>query len=377
MKKILMFAASGLLAPAAAHAEIRTSVTTKFGPSPTIDKAPVSGTPARLRRTDEEQPGWEMPTLAMFDDGKSGLAFAMTTELNGVVANHRIQLSLTKFSLTQSPTDGSVSAAADMTGAKFVTNNDGNEYRNANHPDAYSIFDGKLIAVEYNYQPQNGGNTERYLQVFNKEGIAVLPQTKIFAKNNDDCSMNQDDRSTASIKRSATVERIAGWRGCNGNGNDDGWVSIHDITCSADLSSCTVAKIADLSVCPREERSHGAVSFGTDPNTVIATWTEGNTQPQRDGTWMAAVNVGDGQNGANAQSRLLWKKQIDGRKDLDGIRTYSMRAMQARVQKLDPATGKLVNTDQLIFRAGDLKGNNNGNGNPSSILPCAARKGGG
>jgi uncharacterized protein (TIGR03382 family) len=190
-----------------------------------------------------------------------------------------------------------------------------------------------------------------------------MPQTLLFAKNNDDASMCEDAKCSDTIVTAPGKARIVGWRGANGNGRDDGWVSIHDITCDAGLTSCTLAKIADLSLCPREERSHGAVTFGTDPNTVIATWTEGNTQPQRDGTWIAAVNVGAGENGANAQSRLLWKKQVEGRKDSpSGIRTYSMRAMQSRILKTDAATGKLVATDQLIWRSGDLRGNNNGNG---------------
>ncbi len=358
MKKLLMFAASGLLTPALASAD---ATFTTFAPAPTLDKAPVSGTPnARLRRTDEEQPGHEMPVTAMFDDGKSGLVFAMSTELKGVGATHRMQLSLTPFALAQN-TAGAVEARADITAAKFVTANDGNEYRNANHPDAYPILGGKLIAVEYNYQPNNTNNTERYMMVFDKTGKAVMAQTKIFAKNNDDCSMNQDAQSTATRSISGTSERLVGWRGCNGNGSDDGWVSIHDVTCAADLSSCTVAKVADLSVCPREERSHGTVSFGTDPNTVIATWTEGNTQPQRDGTWMAAINVGQGATGANAQSRLLWKKQLDGRKDLDGVRTYSMRAKSNRITQVDPATGKTAATDMLFVQTNDLAGNNNTN----------------
>lgn len=356
LKKLMMFAATGLLMPALATAEGQIST---FVKSPTLDKAQVSGTPARLRRQDEQQPGNEMSVAAMFKDGKSGLAFAMTTELNGVRAQHRMQLSLTKFTLGQNAA-GKVVATADMLGSKFVTANDGNEYRNANHPDAYPIMDGNLIAVEYNYQPNNTNNTERYMMVFDPTGKAVMPQTRVFAKNNDDASMNQDIASTATRQISPTVARLVGWRGANGNGNDDGWVSIHDLTCDAAYTTCSLAKIADLSVCPREERSHGSVSFGIDPNTIIATWTEGNTQPQRDGTWMAAINVGQGQNGNNAQSRLLWKKQIDGRKDIDGIRTYSMRAKQSRIMKMD-AAGKLVATDQIIWQSNDLEGRNNGN----------------
>src|SRR5690606_18184833 len=74
--------------------------------------------------------------------------------------------------------------------------------------------------------------------------------------------------------------------------------------------------------------------------------------------WMAAVNIGPGENGANADSRLLWKKQIDGRRDANGYRTYSMRAMHERIKTVDATTGQLVSTNKIIWRSGDLQGNN-------------------
>jgi MYXO-CTERM domain-containing protein len=152
------------------------------------------------------------------------------------------------------------------------------------------------------------------------------------------------------------------YAGANGNGRDDGWAGIVDLDCSAG-ATCTLAKVADISLCPREERSRGACSVSdSDPNTAICTWTEGNTQPQRDGVWMSAINIGDGQNGANAQDRILWKKQIAGRTDENGMRTYAMRMSQSRIQKVDAITGKLVNTDEIIIRWGGLQGNNNTNG---------------
>jgi hypothetical protein len=48
----------------------------------------------------------------------------------------------------------------DLTKARFATDNIGNEYRNANHPSVTPIMDGKLMAVRYNYQPNNTNNTE-------------------------------------------------------------------------------------------------------------------------------------------------------------------------------------------------------------------------
>ena len=42
----------------------------------------------------------------------------------------------------------------------------------------------------------------------------------------------------------------------------------------------------------KSARTASARSSARDPNTAICSWTEGNTQPQRDGTWMAAINIG-------------------------------------------------------------------------------------
>ena len=149
MKKLqlAMFAVTGLL-PAAAQADIRAGQTTKVIASSATDLAPVTGTtPPRLRRTDEEQPGNEMVHAAMFGDGKTGLYFSMSTDLNGTRATDRIQLAMVPFHLAQAA-DGTVSAVADMTGARFVTNNRGNEYRNANHPSTFTAFDGNTICAE-------------------------------------------------------------------------------------------------------------------------------------------------------------------------------------------------------------------------------------
>jgi hypothetical protein len=132
-------------------------------------------------------------------------------------------------------------------------------------------------------------------------------------------------------------------------------------------NKATFSQDFDVSLCPREERSRGSVTAVTaDANTVYATWTEGNTQPQRDGTWMAAVDVTPGAHAGNdQQASILWKKQMDGKKTLDlgngqTVRTYSMRAMMESVM-LPDSTGKLINSDMVIWRAGDVRGNNNGN----------------
>lgn len=361
----LMYVVAGLSLSAAieksAAADVGAYESTEILSPSESDLAPVTGNPPRLRRTDQEQPGAEMAHLAFFKGNKTGLYFEMRSgELNGALPNDRIQLAMVPFSLTQDAASGSVKAAAAMTGARFVTNNRGNEHRNANHPIAYAINDGANICAEYNYQPNNTNNTERYVQCFDPTGATVLAQTKIYAKNNDDCSMNQDANSTTVVSSVAGKNRLVGWRGCNGNGQDDGWMQSFQLNTDA-AGAVTFKPEFDVSLAQREERSHGFCSVAAaDPDTAVCSWTEGNNQPQRDGTWLAAVNIAAGQTGTNKQASVLWKKQIDGRKGDGDTRTYSMRAMHQRIMQPD-ATGNLVPSDLIIWRAGDARGNNNSN----------------
>jgi hypothetical protein len=166
-KKFMMFAVAGLLAPLAvegtSQADVKNGAVSIMVPAPTNDTAPVTGNPPRLRRTDQEQAGNEMSSFAFFGDGKTGLYFATTTELNGTRAPNNVQLSYTPFTLIQDPTTGVVSAKADTINAKFVTNNNGNERRQANDTDAITINGGNVICATYNYQPNNGNNTNKYI----------------------------------------------------------------------------------------------------------------------------------------------------------------------------------------------------------------------
>src|ERR1043165_5817887 len=212
-------AAAGLTTPVVAHAEVKASAKTMILASSPTDFAPITGNataekPARLRRTDEEQPGNEMAHAAFFKGAfaKQGLYFSMSTDMVDPAAptvshaaTDRIQLALIPIELVQDTATGVVSVKASYTGlgsntaqtggARFVTANRGNEYRNANHPTAYAIADN-VMCVEYNYQPNNTNNTERYAQCFGTDGKTLMAQTKIYAKTNDDCSMSQDAASS-------------------------------------------------------------------------------------------------------------------------------------------------------------------------------------
>lgn len=376
-KKFLVCAAS-LLMPAVATAETWTSTVTTVQPAPTKDKAPTNtvqtpdGPIQRLKRTDEEQPGHEMPSFALFGQPgqqTKGLAFAASTELqvNGqaVSANRRVQLSLTPFTLAKNA-DNSVSVVADPNAAKFVTNNNGDEYRQSNNSTALAINNGTVVCVKYNFQPQNANNTARYIQCFNEAGANVLAQTRIHAKNNDDCSMHQDGEPgvIAAYDAATATTKMVDYAGCNGNGRDDGWVFVTEVKCNSATAptQCSFQNIFDVSVCPREERSRGKATVSTsDPSFAFVTWTEGNNQPQRDGVWAAAVDLSTNAKGSEQQQTILWKKQIAGRSTVGTQRTYAQRAIQTRILQVNAATKGLEPSDQVIFTWTDARGNNNTN----------------
>ena len=114
--KLMMFAAAGLLVPVAAQADIARITQAKMVPSPTTDLAEVTGTPARLRRQNERQPGNEDTSFSINADRKGGVYYSMATELNGVRAFDRIQLAAVPFSIEQDAT-GAVVAKPNMAAA--------------------------------------------------------------------------------------------------------------------------------------------------------------------------------------------------------------------------------------------------------------------
>lgn len=318
----------------------------------------------RLRKTRNEET--QEQAQAVMVDGTNGVYLMMQAGRNtaGQSPLNRTQLSCTPFKLIQN-SDGSV--GAQVTGDNvFITNNKGQNHRDANLPFAYAFNGGKNVLVTYNYRPNN--NTERYATVIDAQCNLVpvqdangnaKTQVKIMAKNNDDCDMSQAGEGAGILQDSPTGAHLTYWAGCNGNGQDDGWVNDVSVIPVNNGAAFKIVKNFDVDVLKDEERSRGRCSISAnDPNTAICTYTAGNTQPQREGTWIAAVDISaNGEKGESAQSRLLWKKEIEGRKNIGNVRTYSVRANSSRI--LDPATG--APTDLLFVNTSDLRGNNTNN----------------
>jgi hypothetical protein len=334
----------------------------------------------RLRKTDQELTN-EMSVMRFFAGGTTGLHVEMRTGAldDGTNPVHRMQAACAPVQLTQDAA-GAV-ALTKLPGERFVTDNDGEETRNANKPELLPINNGKNMLLMFNYRPRGANNTRRYAKVLDAQCNEVpltnangqtRKQVLIMQKDNDDCDMHQTGEGPGDVATDANGNTgVVLWAGCNGNGRDDGWANFVNVSCTngaTGASGCQITKVFDLSLARREERSRGRCSVGTDPNTAICTWTEGNNQPQRDGTWVAAIDLSaNGQNGEDAQSRLLWKQQFDGRKDLPAVagnnqtvRTYSVRMTQTRVMQ-EATDGSLQKTDLMILQAGDASGNNRNN----------------
>jgi len=349
------------LSAATARAEAWQAQSLKVYAADPLDTARTAN--GRLRKTRYEESN-EMSTAKLLDGTKGLFVQMQSGSLNGVQPTHRQSLACTPIALTQ---NADKTVGATVTGAaKFITSNTGQDYRNNNHPDIFPIDGGKAMLVTYNYRPQGANNTNRYaivvdsacnlIPVQNAAGT-TQKQVVIMQKNNDDCDMHQSSGSGELFSDAAGTSKLVYWAGCNGNGRDDGWVNAIQVQSVNNGAAYKISKLFDVDVEPQEERSRGTCTIGTDPNTAVCSWTAGNNQPQREGTWVGAIDLSaSGPSGENANSRLLWKKRIQSQTIIQGVRTYSVRANSARI--LDSTGAK---TDQLLIQTSALHGNNRDN----------------
>jgi hypothetical protein len=334
------------------------------------DTTRINTTTMRLRRTRYAETN-EQAVVKLFADGKTGLFVQMQSgSIGGTSPVHRQQVACTPIALAQGA-DGAVGATVTGT-ARFVTDNIGQDYRNGNKPEILPINGGKNMLLMYNYRPEGTTDTNRYAKVLDAQ-CNELPVVDangnsdkhilIMHKDSDNCDMHQSGEGPGDVATDdANGTHVVLWAGCNGNGLDDGW--LNDITVKAlnGGSSFQIVKNFDVSVEPEEERTRGRCSVAdADRNTAICTWTAGNTQPQREGTWIGAVDISPtGERGENAQSRILWKQQIETQKQISGVRTYSVRANHSRILTVNP-DGTLTRSNLLFVHTSDLRGNNNDN----------------
>lgn len=301
------------------------------------------GDDGRDRPGDQYYPGSEHTTmrqLATPEGAPNGeiLIFAMATyEIDGQLPNHRMQLLCSSVSID--PTAGPT-----LNAMKYVTNNDGNRYRNANHPESVLIDGGKAVAVYYNYAP--GNRARRYVQVFGPGCTQLAPQTEVMAKNDDDCSETHGNHSIVITEQTDTYTRLISADGCNGNGRDDAWVNGVRIDNNGD-GTYSVKKEFDVDIESQEERHRGTIFIPAgSQNLAVECGTAGNNQPPRRGIRCYGIDTSpDGEQGENANSRLIWRQYIERYGDEDAQGNF-IHPTQVRFAPMLDAEGKA--TDAVL-----------------------------
>jgi MYXO-CTERM domain-containing protein len=358
------------------------SMTTDLAETRTIE---TPQGPVQVLRYNDQDQTQEMAVLKVSPDGKRMLYVHMrTAPINEGTAMqsspvNNMQCALSVLDIGMDATTGGFTLQRPTTGPgqydTWLTDNDGNEWRNCNRPALLTINGGQNVAFYFNYQPNGGNDTRRYAKVLAWDGTPVTirnangnitNQVVTEAKDNDDCGTSQDGSDGDVYYDAAGMTRVAVWGGCNGNNYDDGWLYAHQFACTGAgaTADCTITRLFDISLATREERTRGRCTVGgTDRSFATCTWTEGNDQPADEGVWMAAVDLSEGgQNGENADSRLLWKDRIDYRQEMvvngQPREYYAMRANHARLLQMQP-DGSVQPSNQILYTWGLNRGGNN------------------
>jgi MYXO-CTERM domain-containing protein len=357
----------------------KASMTTDLARTRTIE---TPQGPVEVLRYDDQDQTQEMAVVKVNPAGNRALYVHMrTAPINEGTAMeespvNQMQCALSVLDIGLDTVTGGFTVTRPASGPgmydTFITDNDGNEYRNCNRPALMTINGGQNVAFYFNYQPNNTNDTRRYVKVLKWDGTlatlrdsngAVTNQVRTEAKNNDDCGTSQDALDGDVYYDLGGTTRVAVWGGCNGNNRDDGWLFAHQITCTT-ADDCTVTRLFDISLATREERTRGHCTVGgADRSFAVCSWTEGNDQPADEGVWIAAVDLDpNAENGEEAQSRLLWKDRIAYRDELivngEARQYYAQRANHVRLlQKLPDGT--IEPSSQILYTYGQHRGNNN------------------
>ncbi len=268
----------------------------------------------------------------------------------GPQPNDNIQGACMPFKLQQGAGGKVIATRAAADGVappRWLSNNDGQNYRNYHHTNMQTLdaTAGNLRAlVSWNYQ-ENGGNSERYIQVVDQNCQTVtlggnLPtlntsenSRRIMAKNNDDCSGRQSGGgSDIFVHPDGKIDYVS-YELCNGNGRDDGWYN--HITLTPSGNGYTVVKDGDESINSQEERGRGKCSLvdleANDgiPDHAVCTYTKGNNQPQRQGVWVALVNL--------ESDDEVWNEELaDDKRFYNGqLKTDAMRIKHTMLENGD------------------------------------------
>jgi hypothetical protein len=287
------------------------------------------GQDGRERQGNEYQAGIEQTDVVQLANGRIiAVGTSSYTNIDNVVTNQRGNGTRTRVQALCVAGDLNAQNQLQVQTMRHVTNNNGNEYRNANHTAAIPILNGQYAALIYNYQPNS--DTEQYVTVVDGNCQTVMQQTKIIGKNNDNlCETGQNH--IAVISDSANQTKIVEVCGGNGNGNDDSWILNGTFTAAG--NGVTYRTTGDAVTTNQEERSRpDVIRDKNDPNIVYVALTSGNTQPPNDGIKMYAFNVGGN------QPQKLWSSTIE---EIDDQTNGRQRSVQVTMTQLADGSAAL------------------------------------
>lgn len=276
-------------------------------------------------------PGGEQAQMAQLASGDILLFGMGSYRLNGALPTNRNQLFCAQIHID--PTAG-----PQVTALQYVTNNNGDRYRNAHHPRVTPIFGGEAVAVTYNYAPDNLAYA--YQTVFGAGCRALSERTLIVAKDNDNCSETGQQAEIVSYQ-DATTARLFSVHGCNGNGDDDSWAAITEVAKLGPDQYQVTAITDDIRTESEEERSRPDVIRTSVPDLAVVCLTAGNTQPPNRGVYCSGYDSRTGE--------ALWRQAVAEKVD-EVYRT------QIRVRPILDASG--TPTDQAYVTWQELSQRN-------------------
>ncbi len=272
------------------------------------------GSDGRDRPLQDAYPGSEHSALMQRDDGTIMIFTMATYEINGQLPNHRMQMLCAEINFDSM-------AGPQVSTLKYVTNLNGNRYRNANHIRVTKVFGMPLVT--FNYAPDN--RARAYQQVFGPGCTPLSDMTEIMRRNNDDCS-ETDAESGRNHRQAGRRHRVPGLGPRlqrQRHATMRGWPAPRSP--SWPTAPSTSRRCGRSQSSPRKSASRLKIIPTTIANMVVACGTAGNTQPPNKGVRCYGVNYDtNGEQGENANSRLMWRQYIAER---DGETYYTnMRA---------------------------------------------------
>ena len=386
---MMALAAAALLFDGSAYAQDLSPTVGKFNDGTNTGRYRIKN--GEIQGTDQVFPGAEQGTVVQTtaNGGKRLLNIVMSSKeqldngqqlpvKNG--RSTRMQLLCTPIDMEVDTQNADAINLRKLTAdEKFVTDNLGNEYRNANHPVSIPINGGQHVLVTYGYQPNNDTKTYAIVLDSNCNKLPVYDangnqqkQVLVAANNNDDLAGAGDGAPAFIISDGGGTTSVGRSVLGNGNGDDDAWFL--QMWAQEQGGGYKISSMKTR-IDKYEERSRAVCQLkDNELDTVICVGTSGNTQPQNRGVFAVALDVSTKpqylrSNNGTDDSRLLWHTYIAKRNE-EGKGLYRVRGRMLYMGGDDFA----INYSELQ-RPNNRNGKRKGKNNPFFKMAKLSRSG--